>query len=132
MSNPSALVRRVDKYDGQVVTCDGQPAYELGSFLGSGATGVYVLGPTPPWAARPRPLLRPCSVQSVLIRLVRSVYEAINLRTGEVSPARRLVAVGNHAFSAPLFAGGRIVTRPAAPGHCNQDIESYWVQAHAL
>jgi len=36
--------RRVDFYDGQVITVDGQPSYELGSYLGGGVAGVVYEG----------------------------------------------------------------------------------------
>ena len=36
--------RRVDFYDGQVITVDGKPAYELGSYLGGGVAGVVYEG----------------------------------------------------------------------------------------
>ncbi len=31
---------QVDRYDGQTVWVDGEPLYELGSFLGGGSSGV--------------------------------------------------------------------------------------------
>lgn len=34
--------RRVSKYDGQTVWVDGEPAYEIGNFLGAGVAGSYV------------------------------------------------------------------------------------------
>eukprot|EP00588_Corethron_pennatum_P010347 CAMPEP_0194279516 /NCGR_PEP_ID=MMETSP0169-20130528/13972_1 /TAXON_ID=218684 /ORGANISM="Corethron pennatum, Strain L29A3" /LENGTH=1061 /DNA_ID=CAMNT_0039023951 /DNA_START=360 /DNA_END=3545 /DNA_ORIENTATION=- len=46
------FVRRVDRYDGQVVHCDGRPEYELGNYLGGGVAGVVYEGtrvnPRPP------------------------------------------------------------------------------------
>ena len=36
--------RRVDAYDGQVVTVDNMPTYELGSYLGGGVAGVVYEG----------------------------------------------------------------------------------------
>ena len=36
--------RRVDAYDGQVITVAGRPAYELGSYLGGGVAGVVYEG----------------------------------------------------------------------------------------
>ncbi|KAL7557653.1 hypothetical protein ACA910_001256 [Epithemia clementina (nom. ined.)] len=36
--------RRVDAYDGQVITVDGFPSYELGSYLGGGVAGVVYEG----------------------------------------------------------------------------------------
>lgn len=35
-----SLSRKVDSFDGQTITIDGKPAYELGGFLGGGAAGV--------------------------------------------------------------------------------------------
>lgn len=44
MSDDNAvLARRVDSFDGQVIVVDGEPAYELGNYLGAGAAGVCVL-----------------------------------------------------------------------------------------
>jgi len=36
--------RRVDAYDGQVITVDGKPVYELGNYLGGGVAGVVYEG----------------------------------------------------------------------------------------
>ena len=36
--------RRVDKYDGSVITVEGQAAYELGNYLGGGVAGVVYEG----------------------------------------------------------------------------------------
>jgi hypothetical protein len=36
--------RRVDSYDGQVLTVEGNPAYELGNYLGGGVAGVVYEG----------------------------------------------------------------------------------------
>ncbi|GAX19504.1 hypothetical protein FisN_19Hh079 [Fistulifera solaris] len=36
--------RRVDSYDGQVLTVEGKPAYELGNYLGGGVAGVVYEG----------------------------------------------------------------------------------------
>ena len=36
--------RRVDQYDGQVITVEGFPSYELGSYLGGGVAGVVYEG----------------------------------------------------------------------------------------
>lgn len=35
-----SLYRKVDSFDGQTITVDGKPCYELGGFLGGGAAGV--------------------------------------------------------------------------------------------
>lgn len=35
-----SLSRKVDSFDGQTITVDGKPCYELGGFLGGGAAGV--------------------------------------------------------------------------------------------
>lgn len=35
-----SLYRKVESFDGQTITIDGKPSYELGSFLGGGAAGV--------------------------------------------------------------------------------------------
>lgn len=35
-----SLYRKVDSFDGQTITINGKPSYELGSFLGGGAAGV--------------------------------------------------------------------------------------------
>lgn len=35
-----SLYRKVDSFDGQTITINGKPTYELGSFLGGGAAGV--------------------------------------------------------------------------------------------
>jgi hypothetical protein len=32
--------RKVDSYDGQVIKVSGEPAYELGNYLGGGVAGV--------------------------------------------------------------------------------------------
>lgn len=110
MSNPSALVRRVDKYDGQIVTCDGQPAYELGSFLGSGATGVYVLF-RGLLAAAPRAFPRPPAPgtgpdRTHVPRLQRVRGDQPAHGRGECSPASRGRGQ-TQAFSAPESALGR-------------------------
>lgn len=40
-----SLSRKVDSFDGQTITVDGKPCYELGGFLGGGAAGVvYEVG----------------------------------------------------------------------------------------
>ncbi|GKY96630.1 hypothetical protein MPSEU_000622600 [Mayamaea pseudoterrestris] len=36
--------RKIDDYDGQVITVEGQPAYELGNYLGGGVAGVVYEG----------------------------------------------------------------------------------------
>jgi len=36
--------RRVDTYDGQVISVEGKPAYELGNYLGGGVAGVVYEG----------------------------------------------------------------------------------------
>lgn len=35
-----SLYRKVDSFDGQIITIDGKHCYELGAFLGGGAAGV--------------------------------------------------------------------------------------------
>lgn len=35
-----SLSRKVDSFDGQTITVDGKPCFELGGFLGGGAAGV--------------------------------------------------------------------------------------------
>lgn len=40
-----SLYRKVESFDGQTITINGKPSYELGSFLGGGAAGVvYEVG----------------------------------------------------------------------------------------
>lgn len=34
------MYRQVDSFDGQTITVDNKPCYELGGFLGGGAAGV--------------------------------------------------------------------------------------------
>ena len=36
--------RQVDRYDGQTISINGVPAYELGNYLGGGAAGVVYEG----------------------------------------------------------------------------------------
>ena len=40
MSNARSFQRKVDRYDGQVIWIDGESSYELGNYLGGGASGV--------------------------------------------------------------------------------------------
>ena len=41
----SLMYRQVDSFDGQTITVDDKPCYELGGFLGGGAAGVvYEVG----------------------------------------------------------------------------------------
>lgn len=35
-----SLYRKVDAFDGQTITVNGKPGFELGGFLGGGAAGV--------------------------------------------------------------------------------------------
>ncbi|CAB1121407.1 unnamed protein product [Ectocarpus sp. CCAP 1310/34] len=39
-----SLYRKVESFDGQTITINGKPSYELGSFLGGGAAGVVYEG----------------------------------------------------------------------------------------
>ena len=39
-----ASIRRVDKYDGQLIYKDGQLIYDLGNYLGGGAAGSVYQG----------------------------------------------------------------------------------------
>lgn len=46
-SSSAVMYRQVDSFDGQTITVDNKPCYELGGFLGGGAAGVvYEVGQT--------------------------------------------------------------------------------------
>ena len=45
MKSSAVMYRQVDSFDGQTITVDGKPCYELGGFLGGGAAAVvYEVG----------------------------------------------------------------------------------------
>lgn len=46
--NQGSLAQRVDSFDGQTIVIGGEPAFELGNYLGSGAAGVCVRRGTQP------------------------------------------------------------------------------------
>jgi hypothetical protein len=41
---PEGLIRRVDKYDGQLIYKEGKVIYDLGNYLGGGAAGSVYQG----------------------------------------------------------------------------------------
>eukprot|EP00752_Nemacystus_decipiens_P015587 g13910.t1 len=51
-----SLYRKVDSFDGQTITINGKPSYELGSFLGGGAAGVVYEGADVSEASQIRPV----------------------------------------------------------------------------
>ncbi|CBN74408.1 Serine/threonine protein kinase [Ectocarpus siliculosus] len=105
-----SLYRKVESFDGQTITINGKPSYELGSFLGGGAAGVVYEGTD----LSDKSQIRPVAIK-ILNPVGFRLAPAVTLRRCIV--ARRGQQVGGSSSSSGAGAAAAAASEGSSSGH---------------